>query len=275
MTATPLTTIADALIEFILSLLRDPSAAQEFSEDPDESLNRAGLGNVCGEDVRSVVPVVVDHPDVVVRPPAPQPIIVHVPGAPAPSKPDVVREITTIANNFHIDNRSTIVDQSVNQNIWAEGDVTQIFDQEAVFAVGDGSMAAGDDAVHDESNTDVTMGDVSIGNTTTDVSIEDSFNDESIDVAIDTQADVDESFNDSSTDVAVDTEIDDSFNETETTDIAVDTEVVNNGNIESPAAVVESTVMAPEPMEVEEPEVDYSAFVEAEPPMEMELEETN
>lgn len=272
MTTTPLTTIADALIEFILSLLRDPSAAQEFSEDPEESLNRAGLADVCGDDVRSVLPVVVEHPDVVMRPPAPQPIIVHVPGAPAPSKPDVVREISNVANNFHIDNRSTIIDQSVNQNIWAEGDVTQIFDQEAVLAVGDESVAAGDNALLDESNTDVTIGDVAIGNTETNVDIADSFNDESIDVDINTDAEIDESFNDESSTVEVDTEIDDSFNETETTEVTVDTEVVNNGNIESPVEMAPAAVMAPEP--VDEPEVDYSSYVEPEPPVEMDIDET-
>jgi len=45
------------------------------------------------------------------------------------------------------------------------------------------------------------------------------------------------------------------------------TEIVNNGNIESPAAVV----MAAEP--VDEPEVDYSSYVEPEPPVEMDIDE--
>ena len=155
----------------------------------------------------------------------------------------------------------------MNQNIWAEGDVTQIFDQEAVLAVGDESVAAGDNALLDESNTDVTIGDVAIGNTETNVDIADSFNDESIDVDVNTEAEVDESFNDESTEVDVETEIDDSFNETETTEVTVDTEIVNNGNIESPAAVV----MAAEP--VDEPEVDYSSYVEPEPPVEMDIDE--
>lgn len=281
MTTTPLATIAEALIEFILSLLRDPNAAQEFADDPEESLARAGLSDICGEDVRAVMPVVVEHPDVIARPPAAQPIIVHVPG-PAPSKPDVVKEISTVANNFHIDNRSTIVDQSVNQNIWAEGDVTQLFDQEAVFAVGDGSMAAGEDAQHDESDTEITIGDVAIGNDDIDVTIDESFNDESTDVDINTEADVDDSFNDESTEVDVDTEIDDSFNETETIEVEVETEIVNEGNIEiqeAPAPEmaefqeVQQAPPPPEPMEVEESveEFDSSAFVEE--PMEPEYED--
>ena len=39
---TPLATIADALIEFILSLLRDPAAAEQVAADPDEALASAG-----------------------------------------------------------------------------------------------------------------------------------------------------------------------------------------------------------------------------------------
>ena len=82
----------------------------------------------------------------------------------------VVREISRIINQFtSIDARSTIVDQSVNQNIWTEGgDVTQIFDQEAVVASGDDAIAAGDDANLIDSDVDVTVGDVSVGNTTND-----------------------------------------------------------------------------------------------------------
>lgn len=65
---TPLATIADALIEFILSLLRDPAAAAQFAAEPEETLAEAGLSGACAADVRAVVPVVVDRPDVVQRP---------------------------------------------------------------------------------------------------------------------------------------------------------------------------------------------------------------
>ena len=40
-----LATVADALIEFILSLLRDPEVAAEFDEDPDQALAARGLQN--------------------------------------------------------------------------------------------------------------------------------------------------------------------------------------------------------------------------------------
>ncbi|MGB3954550.1 MAG: IniB N-terminal domain-containing protein [Brooklawnia sp.] len=249
---TPLATIADALIEFILSLLRDPSALAEFEAAPEETLARQGLGNVCVDDVRSVTPVVVDRPDVtpvVAATPAAPTIIKTVPvmvpqPAPPPAPPQVVqqspvvKEILNVANNFNIDNRSTIVDQSVNQNIWAQGDVTQIFDQEAVLALGDNSIAVGDDVNIDNSETDVTIGDVSIGNTTTDVEITDSFNDESTDVLVDLETEATDSFNDESTNTTVDVTVDDSFQVNDS--FQAQTETV----VQSEVTVVDSTVYA-------------------------------
>ena len=158
----PVETIADALISFILSLLRDPDAADGFMAAPTAALAGSGLATVCAADVASVKPVIVDHPMVIRHEhPTPPP--------PPPSGPGdngAVHEIVRMIQQFTtIDARSTIVDQSVNQNIWTEGgDVTQLFDQEAVVASGDESVAAGDDATIVDSDVDVTVGDVSVGN---------------------------------------------------------------------------------------------------------------
>ncbi len=164
----PVSTIADALIAFILSLLRDPSTAEEFAAAPTQTMADNGLEGACLADVQAVRPVIIDHPSVTPKPPAPPP--------PSPPEPpnEVVREINRIINQFtSVDARTTIVDQSVNQNIWTEGgDVTQIFDQEAVVASGDNAVAAGDDATVVDSDVDITVGDVAIGNTSND----DSFN---------------------------------------------------------------------------------------------------
>ena len=244
---TPLATIADALIEFILSLLNDPAAAEEFDEDPQGTLARNGLGDACVEDVRAVAPVIVDRPDVHHKPHGP-----HGPNPPGP--PSVEKEITNITNSFSIDNRATIVDQSVNQNIWADGDVNQIFDQEAIVNSGDNGAAAGDDAGVDNSDTDTTVGDVAIGNEDTTTNINDSFDDESTNTETEVEVDAEESFNDGSTDVATDVEVDDSLNET--TEVAVDTnvstevEATNEGNYYSD----DSTVV--EDVYVEVPEDD-------------------
>lgn len=229
---TPLTTIADALIDFILSLLHDPAAMEEFDKDPEGVLASRGLGDACVADVKAVAPVVVDRPEVQPTPPSP-------PGPPSPpTPPSVVKEIHNITNSFHVDNRATIVDQSVNQNIWAEGDVNQIFDQEAVVNSGDHGAAAGEDATVDNSDTDVTVGDVSIGNDETTTTITDSFTDDSTTTDTDVTVDADNSFNDESTDVDVDVAVDDSFNDTTTTDVTNDVDVSNEGNVYSDDATV-------------------------------------
>ena len=188
--SSPVATIADALIAFILSLLRDPEAADEFVANPRGSMASGGVQDACLADVRAVTPVVVDHASVTPRPPRPDP-----PEPPGPPDP-VVNEIIRLVQQFTtIDNRSTILDQSVNQNIWTEGgDVTQVFDQEAVVASGDDAVAAGDDATVNDNDTDLTVGDVAIGNedynnsfndnddASDNSSVADSFQDNSIEV---------------------------------------------------------------------------------------------
>ena len=232
MTTTPFATIAEALIEFILSLLRDPSAAQVFAEAPERALADRGLSDVRVEDVRAVVPVIVERAEVELRPATPlPPVVYHTVApqpvvqarvAPAPEPPPVVKEILNVTNSFHIDNRSTIIDQSVNQSIWAEGDVTQIFDQEAIVAAGDTSVAAGDDVVNDSSRTDIVVGDVAIGNTETSTQIQDSFNNESTNLQVVVDTEVRDSFNQEATAVTVDAEVTGSFQSDNATLLAAD-----------------------------------------------------
>ncbi len=176
--STPVATVADALISFILSLLRDPAAKEEFDAAPSETLANYGLQDACAADVQAVKPVIVDNPTVVVKPVSPTP-----PPPPPHHEPDeVIKEIRSIVNQFTtVDARTTIVDQSTNQNIWTGGgDLTQIFDQEAVVASGDDAIAAGEDATFVDSEVDVTVGDVSVGNTTNDG----SFNNNDIEVDV-------------------------------------------------------------------------------------------
>lgn len=220
--STPLATITDALIEFILSLLRDPAAMAEFESAPEATLERNGLSKVCAADVQAVKPVIIDHPQVQPRPDPPSSYHPSGPSGP-PSPPNVIKEITTVAQNFHIDNRSTIIDQSVNQSIWAYGDVTQVFDQEAIIASGDGAVAAGKDV--DNSKTDSTVGDVSIGNKDTHVEIDGSFNDTSTTTTTSVDADISGSFNDASTHTDVAVDVDGSFNDASATTVTNDTAV--------------------------------------------------
>src|SRR5690606_3157142 len=231
----PVETIADALIAFIMSLLNDPEAAEEFVEQPHATLADNGLSGVCMADVAQVRPVIVDHPTVIHHqdpPPPPPPGHHH----------DPVHEIVRMIQQYTtVDARSTIIDQSVNQNIWTEGgDVTQLFDQEAVVASGDESVAAGNDASIVNSDTDITTGDVSIGND----EYNGSFNEDNSD-----STDIDGSFQDNSTnDGSTNADVDDSFQDN-STDVAVD---VDDSNVDDSAVVVEPAP-APAPVVVDEP----------------------
>ncbi|MDQ1083030.1 hypothetical protein QE392_000007 [Microbacterium proteolyticum] len=99
--------------------------------------------------------------------------------------------------------QSTIVDQSVNQNIASGGDVSQEFGNGAVTASGADSIAAGGDVNWstevDQSTTLNAEGDINIGNETSITTVSDSFN----------TVDVDWSYTDASTDV----DVTDSFND--------------------------------------------------------------
>ena len=103
--STPVATVADALIAFIMSLLRDPAAVEEFDAAPKAVLANNGLSDACVEDVQAVKPVIVDHPSVVVKPVGPPPPPPH-------EKPDaVIKEIKSIVHQFTtVDARTTIVD---------------------------------------------------------------------------------------------------------------------------------------------------------------------
>jgi hypothetical protein len=57
-----------SLIDFLLSLLRDPEAADEFARDPEGVLARHGLENITAADVRDVQPLLADCDGVVHRP---------------------------------------------------------------------------------------------------------------------------------------------------------------------------------------------------------------
>lgn len=185
--SSPVATIADALINFILSLLRDPDAAEKFAADPHGAMAENGVQGASLADVRDVKPVIFDHPQVEPKPPS-GPTVGAEPRAVDAAPNEVVVEIMRIMNQFTtVDARSTIVDQSVNQSIWTQGgDVTQHFDQEAVIASGDHAVAAGDDASSVDQDLDLTVGDVNVGNDT----YNDSFNDADVDVVADADPDV-------------------------------------------------------------------------------------
>src|SRR6185312_121177 len=247
-------TLASSLLEFIMNLLRDPRAADEFNADPDAALASAGLSNVCSDDVDAIMPVILDYAPVGSGSSFDREYNTggnhggnsgdwssdnsgwghgrdddddddhghgrgrdddddhghgrgrdddddhghgrgrdddddhghgrgrdddddhgHGGGGRGDHDHDhAVQQLTHIVNNYSytsvVDDRDTITDQSVNQNIWANGDVTQWFDNDAVVASGDHSIAAGGDADVDNSTGDehnhsvnLTTGDVGGG----------------------------------------------------------------------------------------------------------------
>lgn len=247
--STTLATMAEALIEFILNLLRDPEAASEFDENPEAALSSRGLNNLRPEDVCAVAPVIVDKPGVIIKP---------VPVAPpAGPQPPVVREIEKITQNFTwVDDRDTVVDQSVNQNIWAHGDVIQEFDNEAAVAVGDDSIAAGEDVDIDntlDQSTNITSdsGDIGIGNDTTVTIAEDSYNnttDNSVDTTTEVEVELEDSANTTTTTTTDET--------TTTTNTAAQVNIVEDNvgvadidSSDSDAAVFEEATVVDEPMD--------------------------
>jgi len=164
-------TMANALIEFILSLIRDPEAAAEFEADPEGALEARGLGNVGYNDLCAALPVVYDNPQVLVH--SEPGILLRPPADPGGASPtQVIQQLhELITNTSYVTNNSTVLDQSVNQNLWAEGDILQIFDNEAIVASGQGSTAAGRDVVDDDStdsSTTVAVGGDAVVDSTID-----------------------------------------------------------------------------------------------------------
>ena len=261
-------TLANDLVQFLMHLFGDREAVQEFLADPERALAEHGLGNVCSADVDAAMPVVLDYAPITVNASsferehstggnsawagqlsttagyAGGAAAIHG-GAYSPGQGGtgydhedhayavqqlhhVVNHFSYTANTTLLDDRDTITDQSVSQNIWAHGDVEQWFDNDAVVASGHHAVAAGDDAnVRDSNNTagsyntdrstdnstdnSINAGTgVSIGSQETDIS--DSFN-------TDVGLDVDDSFNDNSdhSDHSISTDTDlavhDSFND--------------------------------------------------------------
>jgi hypothetical protein len=146
-------TTSTSLLELLLNLLRDPSALAAYRDDPEGFLS--SCGDVSPEDIREALVLLEDNQDasfdreyntggnhVHVPPPPPAP-------EPEPGESDseaAVRYLNTYITNNHIDDRDTIVDNSVNQQIdTGGGDFDQDIDIDSTVASGDGSVAAGDD----------------------------------------------------------------------------------------------------------------------------------
>ncbi|HEX7303006.1 IniB N-terminal domain-containing protein [Lentzea sp.] len=151
-----------SLLQFILSLLHDEDARAEFHASPQRVLSEHGFDDLCGADVRDARPLIVDSVQTAQSNSFDRELngggngnSPHVHHAPPPPPPPAhgddgmhgaIREINYITQHYSwSDSHNTVLDNSVNQNIWADGDVMQWFDNDPVVASGDGAVAAGDD----------------------------------------------------------------------------------------------------------------------------------
>lgn len=135
-----------SLLEFILNLLRDPAAQQQFTANPQQALADHGFDELCAQDVHDALPLVVDN------------VLVSGTGGPLPSAQPgdghfdiAIRQIDHIVNNYsYTDSHDTNVDYSVHQTIWTQGDVNQSFDNDndtviandSTVVEGDGNVTA-------------------------------------------------------------------------------------------------------------------------------------
>ena len=172
-------TLASDLLDFVLGLLRDPKAAEEFQENPTRTLAGAGLDNVCPADLDDVQSLLAFVPEVAgtsagltslpaatsvasaslpgAATPASSVASASLPGAVVPAgtvplttqlspiaaaEDDVVIERLRDIQQTYTYNATTTFE--VRDNIWAGRDVYEVFGDENVVAVG-GSVAAGGD----------------------------------------------------------------------------------------------------------------------------------
>ena len=170
-----------------------------------------------------------------------------------------VQQLTHILNHYsytsEVDDRDTIVDQSVNQNIWADGDVEQYFDNDAVIASGDDSVAAGDDANvangddsiaaggdvdqdnSEDNSTNIDVdGDADIEIGSDDTTVKDSFNEDNDGIDVDgiaNSVDVDKTTNEDSFNEETNLDIDKSVNDSYNPDLEVDHSINDSYNQET------------------------------------------
>jgi hypothetical protein len=145
-----------SLLEFIRLLFTDEGTRAEFSENPEATLAEHGLEDLSPADVQDALVLVEDNQTAdfsrdyntggndagsFTVPPVPA----HSNGG-GDSHQDAIQYLNTFITNNFIDDRDTITDNSINQQVdTGGGDFDQDIDIDSVVASGDGAVAAGDD----------------------------------------------------------------------------------------------------------------------------------
>ncbi|WP_214408038.1 IniB N-terminal domain-containing protein [Pseudonocardia lacus] len=229
----------NALIEFLLDLLRDEQAQAEFARDPQGMLARAGLEGVSAQDVCDAQPIVADHPAVRHHPQHDAPRHHH-DGPRHHDHDDPVREIHHVVKTHTVE-KDVVVKHHSEQNVYNE--------YNSHFSYTDNSITA-DTVIQDSFNQDndgvdnkggiindsnVANGDQEdVGNTDEDTTITDSLNEDNSETEVvvdsgndfsDNSTSVADSGNDSST--STDVDVNGSYNEDSSTTVGGD--VDNDG----------------------------------------------
>jgi hypothetical protein len=138
--------MSTSLLDWILSILRDPEAREAFQSDPDRYATAHGFQDLSPADVHDALCLIADnqsasydHHNNHVHYPPPKHYDHH---------DDGPRYLNNYIHNEYryVDDRDTTVDNSVHQRIDTDGgDFHQTIDNDPVIASGDGAVAAGDD----------------------------------------------------------------------------------------------------------------------------------
>jgi hypothetical protein len=146
-------TSSTSLIDLLLNLLRDPQALAAYQNDPQGYLS--SCGDVSPDDIHDALVLLQDSQDAD-HSRDHNTGGNHVAGAHIPPPPPAhdgesdheaaVRYLNTYITNNYVDDRDTIVDNSVNQQVDTHGgDFDQDIDVHSTVASGDGAVAAGGD----------------------------------------------------------------------------------------------------------------------------------
>ncbi|NYJ05484.1 IniB N-terminal domain-containing protein [Petropleomorpha daqingensis] len=175
--------ITSTLLDFILSLLKDPQQAQAFNEHPEQALHDAGLSDVCGADVQAIMPMLSDY-----APAGVSPYHAHSSGySPSYSKHNqgrdnyqhgpehdggyqAIEHIKYVQQNYSYSHTQVL---DFSHSVW--GDQYNVWAEDSAVAI-NGGVAAGDDIKDSEVKAVNNTGDgsaVGFGNT---VQNSDSFN---------------------------------------------------------------------------------------------------
>jgi len=132
-----------SLLDFILTLLKNPQAQAEFRASPEQVLAAHGLTGVCAADIHETLPLVTDHRSVELTSTSHSapPSVVSAPGD--SDTHAAIEYLRYITSTYTYEDHSVHIDESVHVNIWAVGDVAQTFDDSHVVPDGPGPVVGG------------------------------------------------------------------------------------------------------------------------------------